>query len=47
MDEIVISQAITQSYFNEFLEYMNVDVAIVFKPPSLSISLITKSKQGH
>jgi thiamine thiazole synthase len=34
MDEIVISQAITRSYFNEFLEYMNVDVAIVGAGPS-------------
>jgi thiamine thiazole synthase len=34
MDEIVISQAITRSYFNEFLEYMDVDVAIVGAGPS-------------
>jgi thiazole biosynthesis enzyme len=34
MDEIVISQAITRSYFNEFLEYMNVDVAIVGAGPA-------------
>jgi thiazole biosynthesis enzyme len=34
MDEIVISQAIVQSYFNEFLEYMDVDVAVVGAGPS-------------
>lgn len=34
MDEIVISQAITRSYFNEFLDYMDVDVAIVGAGPS-------------
>jgi len=34
MDEIVISKAITQSYFNEFLDYMDVDVAIVGAGPS-------------
>lgn len=34
MDEIVISQAITRSYFNEFLEYMDVDVAVVGAGPS-------------
>ena len=34
MDEIVISQAIIRSYFNEFLEYMDVDVAIVGAGPS-------------
>jgi len=34
MDEIVISQAITRSYFNEFMEYMNVDVAIVGAGPA-------------
>jgi sulfide-dependent adenosine diphosphate thiazole synthase len=34
MDEIVISQAIIRSYFNEFLEYMDVGVAIVGAGPS-------------
>ena len=34
MDEIVISQAITRSYFNEFMEYMDVDVAIVGAGPA-------------
>ncbi len=34
MDEIVISQAIMRSYFNEFLEYMDVDVAIVGAGPA-------------
>jgi len=34
MDEIVISKAITQSYFNEFLDYMDVDVAFVGAGPS-------------
>ncbi len=34
MDEIVISQAITRSYFKEFLDYMDVDVAIVGAGPS-------------
>src|SRR4030067_2814167 len=34
MDEITISRAITQSYFNEFLDYMDVDVAIVGAGPS-------------
>lgn len=34
MDEVVISQAITKSYFNEFLEYMDVDVAVVGAGPS-------------
>jgi sulfide-dependent adenosine diphosphate thiazole synthase len=34
MDEIVISQAITRSYFNVFMEYMNVDVAIVGAGPA-------------
>ena len=34
MDEITISRAITQSYFNEFLEYMDVDVAVVGAGPS-------------
>jgi thiazole biosynthesis enzyme len=34
MDEITISRAITRSYFNEFLEYMDVDVAVVGAGPS-------------
>jgi sulfide-dependent adenosine diphosphate thiazole synthase len=34
MDEITISRAITQSYFNEFLDYLDVDVAIVGAGPS-------------
>lgn len=34
MDEIVISRAITESYFNEFLGCMDVDVAIVGGGPS-------------
>ena len=34
MDEIVISQAIIQSYFKGFLEYTDVDVAIVGAGPS-------------
>jgi len=34
MDEILISQAIARSYFNEFLKCMNVDVAIVGAGPS-------------
>jgi thiamine thiazole synthase len=34
MDEIVISQAIAKSYFKEFLEYMDVDVAVVGAGPS-------------
>jgi len=34
MDEIVISQAIARSYFNEFLDCMDVDVAIVGAGPS-------------
>lgn len=34
MDEIVISQAIIRSYFKEFLEYTDVDVAIVGAGPS-------------
>ncbi len=34
MDEIVISQAIIRSYFDEFLDYLNVDVAIVGAGPS-------------
>jgi sulfide-dependent adenosine diphosphate thiazole synthase len=34
MDEIIISQAITRSFFNEFIEYMDVDVAVVGAGPS-------------
>jgi sulfide-dependent adenosine diphosphate thiazole synthase len=34
MDEIVISKAIAQSYFDEFMEYMEVDAAIVGAGPS-------------
>ncbi len=34
MDEIIISQAITRSYFHEFLEYMDVDVAVVGAGPA-------------
>lgn len=34
MDEIVISRAITQSYFDEFLDCMDVDVAVVGAGPS-------------
>lgn len=34
MDEIVISKAIAQSYFNEFMDYLDVDVAIVGAGPS-------------
>jgi len=34
MDEIVITRAIIQSYLNEFLDYLDVDVAIVGAGPS-------------
>ena len=34
MDEVTISKAITQSYIKEFLEFMEVDVAIVGAGPS-------------
>ena len=34
MDEIVISQAIIRGYFDDFLKYMDVDVAIVGAGPS-------------
>ncbi|MDD4986105.1 MAG: sulfide-dependent adenosine diphosphate thiazole synthase [Dehalococcoidales bacterium] len=34
MDEIVISQAIIRGYFDDFLKYMDVDVAIVSAGPS-------------
>jgi thiamine thiazole synthase len=34
MDEIVISKAITRSYFDEFMDYLEVDVAIVGAGPS-------------
>jgi thiazole biosynthesis enzyme len=34
MDEIVISRAIARSYFDEFLEYLEVDVAVVGAGPS-------------
>ncbi|MFH0847431.1 MAG: sulfide-dependent adenosine diphosphate thiazole synthase [Chloroflexota bacterium] len=34
IDEIVISRAITESYFKELMEYMEVDVAIVGAGPS-------------
>ena len=34
MDEIIISRAIMESYFHEFLDYMDVDVAIVGAGPS-------------
>jgi thiazole biosynthesis enzyme len=34
MDEIVISRAIMQSYFDEFINYMDVDVAVVGAGPS-------------
>jgi thiamine thiazole synthase len=34
MDEVIISKAITESYFKELLEYMELDVAIVGAGPS-------------
>src|SRR4030042_6498174 len=34
MDEIIISKAITESYFKEFINSMEVDVAIVGAGPS-------------
>jgi len=34
VDEVIISKAITQSYINDFLDYMDVDVAIVGAGPS-------------
>ena len=34
MDEVIISKAITQSYIDDFLDYMDVDVAIVGAGPS-------------
>jgi thiazole biosynthesis enzyme len=34
MDEIVITRAITKSYFDEFMDYLEVDVAVVGAGPS-------------
>lgn len=34
MDEAIISKAITESYLKEFVEYMDMDVAIAGAGPS-------------
>ncbi len=46
MDEIVISRAITQSFITDFMDYMDVDVAIAGAGPSGMIAAYYLAKEG-